>query len=240
MTPYLAIVQARMGSSRLPGKVMADLCCRPMIWHVLERLRLSKRVDLIVAAIPTGKKDDVLAGYLCGIGAKVFRGNEDDVLDRFCRASRLYPSGAVVRITADNPLFDPKILDDTIGYFEKSGFRYVRTGGFPLGVGAEVFETPLLEEAHARASSAREREHVTPYMYCSQESHGVYGSEKNLSRIRLTVDTREDLLLMKKIYGHFFRGVHNFFLDDVLAYLGEENGLSRGGQDGAGPEDDSL
>jgi spore coat polysaccharide biosynthesis protein SpsF len=222
MLPYLAIVQARMGSSRLPGKVLADLCSKPIIWHVIERLRLSERVGGIVVAIPMGAQDDVLCAYLHKIGAEVFRGSETDVLDRFCQTSRLHPSHAIVRITADNPLFDPKLLDETIGFFEKGGYRYARTEGFPLGVGAEVFASSLLEEANGRASAAYEREHVTPYMYTSQENHGAYDCGKKQGHIRLTVDTKEDLLFMRKIYGHFFRGVHDFFLDDVLAYLGEE------------------
>ncbi|WP_411676364.1 cytidylyltransferase domain-containing protein [Caproicibacter sp.] len=222
MLPYLAIVQARMGSSRLPGKVMADLCSKPIIWHVIERLRLSKTVGRIVVAIPTGEKDDVLFAYLHEIGAEVFRGSETDVLGRFCQASRAHPSHAVVRVTADNPLFDPKVLDETVQYFEKGGYRYARTEGFPLGVGAEVFTASLLEEANGRALTAFEREHVTPYMYTSQGSRGAYDCGKNRSRIRLTVDTEEDFLFMQKIYKHFFRGFHNFFLDDILAYLGEE------------------
>lgn len=240
MIPYLAIVQARMGSSRLPGKVMANLCSKPVIWHVVERLKLSERVGAIVVAIPAGAKDDVLFTYLSEIGAEVFRGNENDVLSRFFHASRLYPSNAVVRVTADNPLFDPKVLDKTIAYFEKGNFSYARTGGFPLGVGAEVFAASLLEEARDRASSAYEREHVTPYMYTSQESHGVYDCGKNQGHIRLTVDTEEDLIFMGKIYGHFFKGVHDFFLDDVLAYLKEENIPSRGGRDYMDSEVNSL
>lgn len=224
MIPYLAIVQARMGSSRLPGKVMADLCSKPFIWHILQRLKLSERVGAVVVAIPQGEKDNPLYSYLHSIGVEVFRGSESDVLDRFYQASRQHLSQAIVRVTADNPLIDPKILDETIEYFEKEGVRYARTGGFPLGIGAEVFTTSLLEEANAKARSAYEREHITPYMYTSQASHGVYDSGKNQGSIRLTVDTEEDLLFMRKIYAHFFKGVHNFFLEDVLAYLKQEYG----------------
>lgn len=222
MIPYLAIVQARMGSTRLPEKVMADLCSRPVIWHVVERLKLSERVGAIIVAIPDGAKDDILSTYLRGIGAEVFRGDENDVLGRFYYASQRYPADTVVRVTADNPLLDPKVLDETIRYFEEGGFRYTRTGGFPLGIGAEVFAASLLKEAYSKALSAREREHVTPYMIASQENQGVYDCDRNLSHIRLTVDTGEDLLFMRKIYGHFFKGVHDFFLDDVLTYLREK------------------
>ena len=224
MIPYLAIVQARMGSSRLPGKVMADLSSKPLIWHILERLKLSKKVSAIIVAIPQGVKDDVLYAYLHSIGAEVFRGDESDVLARFYQASRKYSAQTVVRVTADNPLVDPKILDETIGYFEKKRVCYVRTGGFPLGIGTEVFTSSLLEEANNRATSAYEREHVTPYMYTAQKSHGVYDSGKNAEHIRLTVDTEADLIFLRKIYAHFFKGVHNFFLDDILAYLTEKNG----------------
>lgn len=222
MIPYLAILQARMGSSRLPGKVMADLCSKPLIWHILTRLKLSKKVNEIVVAIPQGTKDDGLYAYLHSLGVKAFRGNENDVLNRFYQVTQQYPSQVIIRVTADNPLVDPKVLDETIEYFEKEKVHYARTSGFPLGIGAEVFTVSLLKEANENAMSAYEREHVTPYMYTTQKSCGVYNSKIDESHLRLTVDTEIDLTLMRKIYAHFFKGTHDFFLADVLAYLKKE------------------
>lgn len=222
MYSYLGILQARMSSARLPGKVMLTLCGKPVVWHVIERLKLSKKIDKIVVAISSQSADDTLAGYLKEKGVECSRGSEQDVLERFHKASMEFPSYAVARATADNPLVDPVILDKTIEFFEKEHYRYVRTKGFPAGIGVEVFETGLLGETFRNARSSYEREHVTPYMYTTQQSHGEYTCGGESGNVRLTMDTMEDYEFIKDIYGHFFKGAHDFFLDDILRYLNDE------------------
>jgi spore coat polysaccharide biosynthesis protein SpsF len=219
MISYLTVVQARMGSARLPGKVMLELCSAPVIRHVVERLGLSNKTGRIVVATSVNGSDDSLCGYLQGAGIDYFRGSETDVLDRFYQVSQCYPSDAVIRATADNPLVDPKILDETADFFERERFRYVKTHGFPVGVGIEIFTTELLEQAHRMSQSGFEREHVTPYMYTAQQSHGAYVSGHPTGQYRLTMDTRQDYELIRDIYEHLYHGVHDFFLDDILGYL---------------------
>lgn len=219
MASYLTIVQARMGSTRLPGKVMLELCSKPVIWHVVERLKLSKNTDKIIVATSLESSNDPLCNYLKETGIDFFRGSEQDVLDRFYHASKQYPSDAVVRATADNPLVDPVIMDETIAFFEKGNFRYVKSEGFPSGIGIEVFSTEMLDEAHGMAHNNYEREHVTPYMYSVQQSHGSYGSTVPADQYRLTMDTPKDYELMQDIYKHLYHGFHSFFMEDILKYL---------------------
>jgi spore coat polysaccharide biosynthesis protein SpsF len=156
-------------------------------------------------------------------GLAYVRGSETDVLGRFYQALRRWPSHAIVRVTCDNPLVDPKIMDETIGVFEETSWRYVKTQGFPVGVGVEVFTSELLREAHAAAQSAYEREHVTPYMYTAQTNHGCYKSREDLSDIRMTMDTARDYALIHDVYKHLYRGSHSFLLGDIMDYLQSQN-----------------
>ena len=153
MDKYVAVLQARMGSSRLQGKVMRDLCGKPIVWHVAKRVGLSKRIGRIVVATSVQPSNDLLCEFLKSAGIAYYRGSETDVLDRFYRVSEMWPSHAIVRVTCDNPLVDPKILDETIGLFEEASWRYVKTQGFPAGIGAEVFTAELLREAYLTAQT---------------------------------------------------------------------------------------
>lgn len=219
MISYLAVIQAHMRSKRLPGKVMMDLCSKPVIWHVAERLKISKEIEYIVVAASEDNNDDILCDYLHEAGVDCFRGSEEDVLDRFYRVSQMHPSDAIVRVTSDNPLIDPRILDETVAFFENEQFDYVRTAGFPAGIGAEVFKPGLLQKAFEQAHTAYEREHVTPYMYTGRENSGAYMCGDALEYIRLTIDTENDFQNMQDIYRHLYKGKHDFFLDDILNYL---------------------
>ena len=216
---YLTVIQARMGSSRLPGKVMKPLCGIPSIGHLLERLKRSQKCGKMIVATTLEPKDDVLCDYLKDAGVDFYRGSEKDVLQRFYEVSLLCPAQVMVRVTADNPLTDPLLLDEMIRLFEKSGCRYARLKGFPIGVGAEVFETSLLHEAWQNVQGDYEHEHVTPYMYTRQESMAEYTSEKDLSNIRLTMDTPEDYVRLQEIYTHLYKGRHDFYFKDILDYL---------------------
>ncbi len=219
MDKYLAVLQARMGSTRLPGKVMLDICGKPVVWHVAQRVGMSSKISRIVVATSVCPTNDLLCKYLQSAGIAYFRGSETDVLARFHNVSKRWPSHAIVRVTCDNPLVDPKILDETISFFEEMRPRYVKTQGFPLGIGTEVFTAELLREAYLAAQTAYEREHVTPYMYTAQPSRGYYKCRMDLSDIRMTMDTAQDYEFIRDVYAHFFRGAHDFFLADILDYL---------------------
>lgn len=207
-----------MGSNRLPGKMMADICGKPMIERVLDRVRATKYVQHIILATTTKPADDVLAEH-CRDMAQVYRGSEDDVLARFFWAAQLCPDAeCIVRITADDAAKCPELIDLAIEVFlskwaqpdevngEKRSPHYLHLGRltWALGMDVEVFSRHALEVAHAEAADEYSREHVTPYM---EQAFGVWVLKDDLMRrnvgCRLTVDTEEDLRHMRAIYEHF-------------------------------------
>jgi spore coat polysaccharide biosynthesis protein SpsF len=202
-----AIVQARMGSTRLPGKVLMDLGGQSALGRVVRRLECAKFLDQIVVATSVASGDDAIAAECVRLQVPCFRGSEEDVLDRYYRAAQGWPSDAVVRITADCPLIDAEVVDQTIEVFLSSGADYSSNAQetYPLGISAEVFSVAALGRAWREARKEYEREHVTPFFYehpelfriSSISAHGDY------SRYRLTLDTAEDLQLMRAVYANF-------------------------------------
>lgn len=201
----VAIVQARMGSTRLPGKVLADLGGRPMLARVLERLGRARSLDAIVVATSTEPGDDPVAELGRELGVPVFRGSEEDVLDRYAGAAGHFDADAVVRITADCPLIDPELVDRVVERFRESGADYAsntleRT--YPQGLDVEVFSREALERAAREARETWERAHVTPFIYRHPELFSLTGirHEADASRHRWTVDTPEDLDFVRAMY----------------------------------------
>ena len=219
----VAIIQARMGSTRLPGKVMRDLCGKPVLWHVIKRVKQARLVDDIVVATSILKTDDTIYNYLNDIGVKCFRGSEDDVLSRYYYAAKQYPADAIVRITADCPLIDPHIIDKVISGFWASSCEYASNGGeerkYPRGLDCEVFTPNLLERAFNEATEAYEREHVTPFMYWKQDSILSVENDKDYADMRWTLDTIEDFQLIQEVYRHFYKGIHNFYMEEIYSFL---------------------
>lgn len=199
MMSATAIVQARMGSTRLPGKVLSDLAGRPVLAWVIDRLSQATSLSSVVVATTTLPEDDSIVEVCRAWGAPVFRGSQHDVLDRYCQASRMYPSDVVVRVTADCPLIDPSIVDRAVGELlappradYASNVADPRT--FPRGLDVEAFTAAALEEAWRRDNSSW-REHVTPFIYRNPELFNLRAvvSEHDLSMYRWTVDTQADL-----------------------------------------------
>ncbi len=223
MRKTVAIIQARMGSTRLPGKVLKEIVGKPILWHIIARVQQSTQIDEVVIATTNNKEDDELQKFLINTGVSFFRGSEDNVLERYYLAAKKYGATAIVRLTGDNPLVDPIIIDDTIRFFHNNSFRYVsdekRT--LPLGLGCEVFSFELLEEAYINASEGYEKEHVTPYMYFKQDSIGCYSINWNreLLNYRLTIDTIEDFECISEIYRQLYRGNHDFYLREIIKFI---------------------
>ena len=204
-----AIIQARMGSSRLPGKVLRDLDGKSVLRHVIERTRATKAIDCIVVATTSLPKDDAIVAEAERCGAFTYRGSEDDVLSRYYEAARRYAADVVVRITSDCPLIDPEVVNDMVERFLASlgkarPLDYIsntlkRT--FPRGLDAEVFTMAGLERAWLEGVSPAEREHVTPYFYRHPEIYnlGDYLGPGDASRYRLTLDTPEDWEVIKRV-----------------------------------------
>lgn len=213
----VVIIQARMGSTRLPGKVLMKLCGRPIVQHVAERLALASRADLVVVATSTSRSDDPLAEFLSSAGIPCFRGSEDDVLARYRDAARQFPADIYVRGTSDNPMADPGILDGVVDTLIDGDARYAASKGFPLGMGVEAFTAEMLDEAASRAAEPHEHEHVTPYMREKNDRIAWFTSPRDLSSLRCTVDTPEDLAFAERVYAELYDEARPFTADDVIA-----------------------
>jgi len=200
----VAIVQARMGSTRLPGKVLADVAGRPMLARVLERLGRAETLDEIVVATSTEPADDAIEALCEELEVPAFRGSEEDVLERYRDAAAWSEADAVVRVTADCPLLDPGVVDRVVRRFLDGDADYVsntleRT--YPRGLDVEAFSRDALEEAHRDARESWEREHVTPYLYRHPERFSIaqVHGESDESDRWWTVDTEEDLRFVRSV-----------------------------------------
>lgn len=220
----LLIVQARMTSTRLPGKVLLPLAGEPMLTRLVERLRRVQRADGIVIATTTNATDDPIAALCSQLGMPCHRGSEHDVLSRYADAARLHGADTVVRITSDCPLIDPALIDQVIAAYEEGGSDYVSNmlpPTWPYGMAVEVFSAAALAQAHAEATQAAEREHVTPFIYWHPERYRLrnVASPVDLSQHRWTVDTPEDYALVGRLFDHLMPTHPHFTQADVLALL---------------------
>jgi spore coat polysaccharide biosynthesis protein SpsF (cytidylyltransferase family) len=221
-----AIVQARMTSTRLPGKVLMDIEGKPMLWHIINRLRFSKKLNDIILAIPDTKKNDILEKFAKDNKIKYFRGNENDVLSRYYETAKKFKCEVIIRITGDDPLVDPQIIDFTVKKHLKSDTDYTSNNlkrTFPLGLDIEVFNFEVLERAYKEAKENYQREHVTAYIYEHPEIFKLQNVDaKGKLRkpsLRLTVDTKEDLKLIREIYRRLYKEGKIFLMEDILALL---------------------
>ena len=205
MTKIDCIIQARMGSTRLPGKVMMKVDkTNTILSHVINQLKSSKKIDKIIIATTDLQEDDVIVNHAKILKTNLFRGNAVDVLDRYYQCAKKFSSKIIVRITADNPLIDPNIVDDIINQFLKNSSDYITNANprtYPYGTEVEVFSFQALEKASNNAKKPSEREHVTPYFHNNKEEFKIFNIKftENLSHLRWTVDKENDLKFVKKI-----------------------------------------
>jgi len=220
----LLIVQARMTSTRLPGKVLLPLAGEPMLTRLIERLRRVKRSDGIVIATTANASDDPIAALCAQLGVPCHRGSEHDVLSRYADAARLHGADVVVRITSDCPLIDPALVDRVIAVYEEGDSDYASNmlpPTWPYGMAVEVFSAAALQQAHAEATQAAEREHVTPFLYWHPERYRLrnVASPVDLSHHRWTVDTPEDYELVRRLFETLVPKHPEFTQDHILALL---------------------
>jgi glutamate-1-semialdehyde 2,1-aminomutase len=203
----VALIQARMNSTRLPKKVMLDIKSNPMINYLISRLKLSKKINKIVLATTERNTDDILAEFVSSIGIDIYRGSENNVLDRFYKAAKKFEADIVIRITADCPLIDPYLIDKVIEDFNVKNEDYISNAlnpSFPDGLDCEVFSFQALEKAWKDAKKPHELEHVTPYIYESGKFKiRNYKSRQDFSHHRWTVDEELDFLVIKNIFEYF-------------------------------------
>ena len=229
MTTAIAIVQARVTSTRFPGKVLADLAGRPMVLQQLSRLADAQTLSSIVVATSDDESDDVLASVVSDAGFPVVRGSLNDVLGRFVLAMDLHPSEFVVRITADCPMLMPDVVDDVVTRMLVGDADYVSNTlepTFPDGVDVEAVRSSVLRQVASMSRDSAEREHVTLGVYRRSDQYRVahVKGDRDLSDLRWTVDTPEDLAFVREIYTRLGSG---FAMRDVLALLAKEPELSR-------------
>jgi len=219
------IVQARMGSSRLPGKVMKKIIDGYLLDYVIKQLLSSKKIQKIIVATTDLVEDNVICNHLRSQKIDFFRGSSEDVLDRYYECAKQYQVDVIVRITADNPLIDPNIVDLTINKYENQKCDLATntiTRTFPYGTEVEVFSLKALEKAWKFAKKPSEREHVTPYFYNNPTKFKIHHvqNQKNLSTFRWTVDQIEDFVLVQKIVSKINK--NPILMNDVIHLLTKE------------------
>lgn len=222
----VAIIQARMGSTRLPGKVLQDLSGQSVLCRVVRRVQRASTPKRVLVATTSSRNDDAVVVDCARLGVQVFRGDERDVLDRYWRAAQFVGADTVVRITADCPLIDPSLIDDVVRGFLQSSADYasnVLERTYPRGLDVEVISAKALEKAWRNADQSHQREHVTPYFY---ENPGLFKllsvrGKTDCTAYRWTLDTDEDLHLIRTIYERF-DGKDDFSWTDVLRLMEQE------------------
>ena len=198
----LCIIQARTGSTRLPNKVLLKVKGLTLLEYEIRRIKMAKKVDKIVVATTMKEADDKIENLCKRMEISCFRGSEEDVLDRYWQCVQKYSEYEnIIRITSDCPLVDPRVIDETISFFEKNRFDYVANSlqaTFPDGMDTEIFTRKSLEQAHKNAKLISEREHVTLWMRENRKFRkGNFSAEHNWEHFRLTVDNKEDFEVVK-------------------------------------------
>lgn len=220
----LAIIQARSGSQRLPGKTLLCLEGKTVLEHVIDRVQESRLVSEVIVATTVSRRDLKIVRLCAEQGVRVYCGSEDDVLDRYYQAARVFGAGHVVRITADCPLMDPAVIDSVVRLHLKTRADYtsnVIKATFPDGEDVEVFTFPALQRAWLKAVLPSEREHVTPYITKHPASFKLRSFEMryDLSAKRWTLDEKDDYRFIRLVYKHLYRKHKIFTMEQVLGLL---------------------
>lgn len=222
----VAIIEARMGSSRLPGKTLVPIIGRPMLALLVERLQRVPELDQIVIATTTATEDFQIEQLARRLEVGCFRGSSDDVLDRVLKAAMKHKADLIVEITGDCPLIDPDVTSETIRSFLAGEFDYfsnnlVRT--YPRGLDTQVFPTRILADVASRTNDPADREHVSLYIYEHPEryrlGHSLAPDRVRRPDLRLTVDTPEDLAMVRAIYESLYPADPEFTVFDIVDFL---------------------
>lgn len=230
---FVAIVEARMGSSRLPGKVMLDLAGAPLLARMVERVRRSGRVAETVVATTVNDSDDIIAGLCADMGCPVFRGSENDMLDRLLCAAKAHEADVIVQLTGDCPLIDPAHIDRTIELFEETGADYACNNippSLPIGFDVRLFPTAVLEEVGRLTDDPIDRVHGSYYIYTHPERFSVVGWQAEADmwkELRLTVDEYLDYKLVRQVFEALYPANPNFSAEDVVAWMRARPELAR-------------
>jgi len=234
-----AIIQARMGSTRLPGKIMMSVRDKPLLHYVINQVLQSKKIDKLIIATTNLSQDDEIVKFVDLHEIKIFRGSEEDVLDRYFHCAKELKSDIIVRITSDCPLIDPEIIDKCVEKFENGNFDYLsnvnknidgdwiyNSCGFPSGFAVEIFTFHALENAWKNAKKLSDREHVTQYILDNPKKFkiGSLENKENFSDLRLTLDYQVDFDLIKLVIENFPDG-EIYKLKKIISFFGDNSHL---------------
>lgn len=230
----VCIMQARMGSVRLPGKVLKEICGKTVLEHDIDRLKRVKNISQIVIATTALEKDNVIVEEADRLKVSYYRGSEDDVLSRYYYSAKENNADIVVRVTSDCPLIDSEVTEKIIQYYLDNADKYDYVSNtidrtYPRGLDTEVFRFEALEKAFNEAVSNRDREHVTPYIWDNSNLFklGQYKNNVDYSELRWTLDTAEDFELIDRIYTILYAEKNNDFnMNDILEIYKEYPGLN--------------
>ena len=226
----LALLQARYSSSRLPGKVLKPILGKPMLLHQIERLSNSQMIDKLVVTTSNNTCDDAIEKMCTDNNIEIFRGDLENVLDRFYQCAKQYNPDYIVRLTGDCPLSDWQIIDNMIQYYLDEGLDYMKTSPkFPDGLDAEIMTMSALSEAKKKAVLPSELEHVTQYINknSSRFKNKDFDCDRDLSHFRWTVDEPEDFVLVEKIYQALYEDNPLFLTNDILKLLDKRTELNK-------------
>ncbi|KKK92185.1 hypothetical protein LCGC14_2705460 [marine sediment metagenome] len=221
------IIQARMGSTRLPNKVLSDIIGKPMLWHLVNRLQYSKLNPEIIIATTISERDRKIIALADKLNLKSYAGSIEDVLDRYYQTALKFNAEIIVRITADCPLMDPEVFDKVVKSFLEGDSNYTSNTHpptFPDGLDVEVFSFKTLMKTWKEAQLSSEREHVTPYMWNHPDIFkldNVYNNE-DLHELRWTVDEEKDLVFVKEIFKNLYPKKKIFLMNDIIELLREK------------------
>lgn len=216
------IIQARVGSRRLAGKVLKKLAGKEMLWHVVKRCQKAKQAQQVIVATSTSASDDLIYKFCKKQGFQVYRGSLNNVLNRYYKTAEYYKLDVIARVTADCPLIDPGIIDSTIRLYLKSKCNYasnILNRNFPRGLDCEVFSSAALKKANKKAASQEEKEHVTPHIINHNKKIAYPVSKEYIGKFRLTVDEANDYKLLRHIYDKFYKKNSIIDVKKVIGYL---------------------
>lgn len=229
----VGIVQARMTSTRLPGKILKEVLGKPLLQYELERLSRIDLLDGLLVATTVNEDDDPVVALCDQLGVPTYRGSEHDVLSRYYEAATLHAADAVVRFTADCPLIDPELSEEVIAYYashcQEVDYCSVDVSTYPRGMDTEIFSMRALTEAYREGKEQAEREHVTYFIWNRPERYRLWRKEsgKDWGKYRLTVDTPEDFELIAEILERLYVSEPKFELCDILGLLESSPELTR-------------
>ena len=220
----VAVIQARMGSSRVSGKVLREILGKPMLWHLVSRVQEVEYIDDVVIATTDSRNDDSLEAFAHNFRLGIYRGSENDIVDRILNAGKKYSADAIVRIWGDCPLIDPALIDKVLAEFTEGNYDYANNTNprtYPAGMDFEVYTLVSLEKIWNETNDSYYRQYPFEYVYDYQDSfRALYDkSDVDLSDIHLTVDYPKDFELVTEIYKHLYDSQQVFHLEDIVRLL---------------------